>query len=169
MAVVVGAILQMVQHLQRRAERVRWRPGHARLAVQIEQLPPDRRRRIAAIRHQIVPVSVTRFDRVEPERLEQVVAMLRRGPRFGQACAHRQSGRRIAARRALQYLGHAVEPAQLVFRHQLRVVGDIVGVAREAVERMHMRSQVAPDQPGADRKILAVPPLTGRCLDCPDL
>ena len=79
-AVIVGAVLQMVQHLQRGAQRVRSRPSVAALAVQIEQLPADRRRRIAAILHQIVPVAVAQLDRVLAERAQHVMAMLRGDP-----------------------------------------------------------------------------------------
>src|SRR4029077_6211711 len=35
----------------------------------------------------------------------------------------------------------------------------------KTVERMHMRAQITPDQPGADGEILAAPPFAGRGLD----
>ena len=76
-AVVVGAVLQVVQHLQRGAQRVRSRPGVAALAVQVEQLAADRRGRIAAILHQIVPVAVAQLDRILAKRVQHVMAMLR--------------------------------------------------------------------------------------------
>ena len=46
---VLRAVLQMVQHLQRRAQRIRRHVGRAILAVQIEHMAPDRHRRIAAV------------------------------------------------------------------------------------------------------------------------
>ena len=44
-------------------------------------------------------------------------------------------------------------------------VGDVVGLAREAVEGVHMRAQIAADEPGADREILVAPPLARGRLD----
>lgn len=47
----------------------------------------------------------------------------------------------------------------------MRVVGDVIGDAGEAVEGMHMHAQIAADQKGADREILVAPPFAGRRLD----
>ena len=99
-AVIVGAVLQMIEDLQRGAQRVRSRPGVAALAVQVEQLPADRRGGIAAIFHQIVPVAVAQLDRVLAERVQHVVAMLSGDPGRGEAGAHRGRGRRIRRRGA---------------------------------------------------------------------
>jgi len=114
--------------------------------MQVEQLPPYRRGRIAAIRHQIVPVAIPQLDRVEPEGVQHIVAMLRGCPRPEQAFAHRCGGRRVLPRCSIEDRRHAIEAPDLLLGSQRRVVGDIVRIPGETVERMHMRPKVAPDQ-----------------------
>ncbi len=82
--------------------------------------------------------------------------MLRRDLGLGQADAHRDRGRRIVTGRALDDLGHAREPRDLVGRREVGIVGDVVALAREAIEGMHVRAQVGADQERADGKILVV-------------
>src|SRR5258708_19109242 len=67
LSVIVGAILQMVQHLKCRAQRVRRRERRPILAMKIEKLATDGRGGIAAIFHQIVPIAVAQLRRIEPE------------------------------------------------------------------------------------------------------
>ena len=55
--VIGAAILQMIDDLQRRAERVVGWPGRAALAMDIEHEAADRHRRIGAIVDQVVPVA----------------------------------------------------------------------------------------------------------------
>ena len=118
--VIGGAILQVIEHLQRGAERIGWRPGVAAFAMKIEQLPPDGRRRIAAIAHQIVPVAVAQLCRIEPEGMQHVMTMLRGNAGLGEALAHRQRGRRTLARwaviGAVQDRRHPIESSYLVVR-----------------------------------------------------
>src|SRR5437870_5728352 len=76
--VIGSTILQVVEHLQGGAQRVGSRPGGPAFAVQIEQLAADRRCRVAAILHQIVPVAVAQLGCIEAKRPEHVMAMLRR-------------------------------------------------------------------------------------------
>src|SRR5207253_4935732 len=73
---IVHAILQVIEHLQRRAKGVGSRPGGTAFTVQVEQLAPDWGSRVAAITDQIVPVAITQLDRVEPERVQNVMAVL---------------------------------------------------------------------------------------------
>ena len=86
-------------------------------------------------------------------------------PGFGEAGAHRGSGRGIDAWGTVKDGRHPIEAPHLVVRIQCRVVGDVVGVAGKAVKGMHMDAQIASDQPGTDRKILAAAPFAGRRLD----
>src|SRR5256885_1116965 len=74
-AVVLGAVLQMVDHLQRGAERVIGGPNGLRLAVQVEHETADRRRRISAIVHELVPIGVTSLRDVAAEGLKKVERM----------------------------------------------------------------------------------------------
>ena len=102
---VLRAVLQMVQHLQRRAQRVRGHVGRAILAVQIEHVPSDRHRRVAAVVIQLVPVRIAQLGRVAPERDQQIERMARRHAGFGQARAQTQR-----ARRAIVAAGRAARP-----------------------------------------------------------
>jgi hypothetical protein len=94
--------------------------------------------------------------------------MLRRDAGRGEAGAHRGGGRRVrvpGAGRRVEDRTHAVEPAQFVLGGERGAVGDVVGVAREPVEGVDMRPQVAADQPRADREVLIATPLAGWRLD----
>ena len=115
--------------------------------MQVEQLTADRCRRIAAILHQLVPIAVAQLRGVEPEGAQHVMAMLRGDAGRGQALAHRGGCRRIAGWRAIQDGRQPIEATQLVLGGECRAVGDVVGIAREAVEDVHMDPQIAPDQP----------------------
>ena len=163
--VIVDAILQVIEHLQRRAKGVGRRPGGAAFAVQVEQLAPDRGGRITAISHQVVPIAIAQLDRVEPKRVQHVMAVLRSRPGFKQAFAHRRRSGRIVTRSSVEDGRHAVEPGNLLIGGQYRIIGNIVGVSREPVERVHMRPQVAPNQKRSDREILAAAPLARGSFD----
>jgi hypothetical protein len=164
-AIVIGAILQMVEHLQRRTERVGGGPCLAALTVKIEQLPSDRRSRVATIRHQIVPAVVAQLHRILAKRAQHVVAVPRGHPRLDQASTHCLSGRGIFTRRTIEDGGHAIEAANLFIGSQRRVIGDIVGVSGKPVKGVHVRPQVAADQQGADRKIFCAAPFARRRFD----
>src|SRR5207248_2929784 len=72
-AVIRGAVLQVIEHLQGGAQRVRSRPGVAALAMQVEQLTANRCRRIAAILHQLFPIAVAQLRGVEPDGASTLV------------------------------------------------------------------------------------------------
>src|SRR6185437_16328579 len=55
-AVIGGAILQVIEHLERAAQRIGGRPRRALLAMEVEELASHRRGGVAAIRHEVVPV-----------------------------------------------------------------------------------------------------------------
>ena len=67
-AVILAAILQVVDDLQRRAQRVGGRPGRAVFAVHVEHEAADRHGRVAAIVHELVPVGVAQLGDVAAGR-----------------------------------------------------------------------------------------------------
>ena len=75
-AIIVPAVLQMIDDLQRRAERVRGGVAGVRFAVEIEQEAPDRVGRIETIAEQVLPIVVAILDGVLLEGLEQVARMV---------------------------------------------------------------------------------------------
>jgi len=97
--------------------------------------------------------------------VQHVLAVLRGHPRLDQAFMHRPSGGRIFAWRAAENRCHTIEAAKLLVGGQRRVIGDVVGISGESVKGVHVGSQIAPDQEGADRKILRTAPLARRGLD----
>ena len=111
-AVVGGAVLHMIDDLQRRAERVVGWPGRAILAVHVEHEPADRHRRVAAVVHQVVEVAVAQLGDVHAKRIEQVLRVLRAQPARSEFVAQRDAlrlGIALAEQRRLQ----AVEQLEL--------------------------------------------------------
>jgi hypothetical protein len=66
---------------------------------------------------------------------------------------------------AAQHVLHHVQAGELVGGGQIGAVGDVVGVAGEGVEGVHVRAQAPRDQPGANREILVAAVLAGGRLD----
>ena len=87
--VVVLTVLQVVQHLQRIAQRIGIRVELGALAVQIEQETADRRGGQRAVAEQILPVAIAKLGRIVLEGGEQVERVLRRHAGRGQARAQR--------------------------------------------------------------------------------
>ena len=83
-AIVGAAVLQMIDDLERRAQRVRGGPGRFALAMHVENEAPDRRRRIGAIVHEFGPIRIALLDRIHPEGAQKI---------------ERMTGRQFAARR----------------------------------------------------------------------
>src|SRR5665647_580385 len=72
-AVVGGAVLQVVDNLQRRADGVGREPSAMALAMHVEHETSDRHRGVGAVPHEIVPVAVAQFGGVETKRLEEIL------------------------------------------------------------------------------------------------
>ena len=83
-AIVVLAVLQMIDDLQRGAQRVVGRPDRAALAMDVADEAADRHGRERAIRDQIVPVAIAQLGDVELERGDQILGVLRRQPALGE-------------------------------------------------------------------------------------
>ncbi len=96
-AIVLAAVLQMIDDLQRRAQRIVGRPDRAALAMHVADEAADRHRRECAIADQIVPVAVAQLGDVEPECGEQILRVLRRQVALGERGA--QPHRNRIARR----------------------------------------------------------------------
>ena len=152
-AVVLPAVLQVIDDLQRGAQRVIGRPAIAAFAVDVADETADRHRRERAIADQIVPIAIAQFGDVELERGEQVLRVLRRQIARGKlaAQAHRD---RVAVVLAGEAGIEAIEQRQFFGRRQRRVVGDVVGGTDEIVERQDRPAMARSNEPGRHREIL---------------
>ena len=159
-AIILGAILQMIVDLQAGAQRIGCGPGRGALAMHVEHEAPDRHRRVAAIMDDFVPVLVTKFGDVHPERDQDIERMARR---------HRALGQRVAQINrfflgvavAEQFRLEQVEIAKLVVGAQRRMIGNVVGGPHEIVERQDQRPVTRMNDPRRDRKILVAVGLSG--------
>ena len=88
-AIILGAILKVVDHLQRRAQCVGGGPGRLVLVMHVEDEAADRRRREPAIIHQFRPVGVAALAHVETERVEQIEGVSRAEAALAQGEAQR--------------------------------------------------------------------------------
>ena len=120
--------------------------------MRVEDEPPDRHRRQAAIVHQFVEVRITVLHRVEPKGVEQVERVLRSDPLRAQGETQRLGLRIVGA--AAQRVGQVVEQRELFVGRQPGVVRDVVGRADEAIEGEDDRPAPPVDQPGRHGKVL---------------
>jgi len=102
---------------------------------------------------------------VAAERDQQVGGVARGDAGRRQARAQPQRAGRAGLAQAQQHCLHRVQPRDLVIRRERAGVGDVVGVAGEGVEGVHMRAQGAADQPGADREVFVAVVLARPGLD----
>ena len=160
LAEIDADILPVIDELQGRTDRV----GTAQVlrrggAEQMQQQPPDRVGRAAAVVQQFGVVGVAVLDRVLREGGEQVAEGLQRQPvrrdDRAQAQEDRIAGRR-AAFDAVELLPISGESAQTFFGRKLALVGDVVGRAGEGIDRRDGRPQRSRQQARADGEILVV-------------
>ena len=132
LAVVLGAVLQMIDHLKGRAQRIGIGPGRPVLAMKIEHESPDRHGGVAAIMHQLVPIRVAALGDVARKAVRRSSGWVGASPL---SASTRRSG--SAAWRCPTCRAESASEAssrQLAAFRQGRVIGDVVGGAREAVE-----------------------------------
>ena len=153
---VVPQILQVVQDLQRAAERVAGRPAPGAFIVQVEQEPPDRVSGDARSKRPDQPSSGS----------PRPSASWRNATSSRAACATRASlpsGAEGGAqperlRRAVPVAGQPrlepSEPRELRQRSERGIVRHVVGGAREAIKGKDRRPKVGSDQQRADREVL---------------
>ena len=128
----------------------------ARLAVQIEQIAPDRRCRERTVAEQIRPVAIAQLGGVALERGEQVLGVARADAGRGEARAQRLGFGRPAASAGGPVSAASKRSSRAIFSAAVRsgVVGDVVGGADEGVERRDVRPQRRRQQPRAHREVL---------------
>ncbi len=152
-AIVLLAILQVIDDLQGGAQRIIGRPAIAAFAVDIADETADRHGGERAIGDQIVPIAIAQFGDVELERGEQILGVLRRKVMRSQLGAqpHRD---RVAVILAGEPPIETVEQCQFLGRRQRRVVGDVVRCAHEIIERQDRPAMAWRNKPGRHREIL---------------
>ncbi len=158
--VVFLAILQMIDDLQRRAQRVVCRPHRTAFAVHVADETADRHRRQRAIADQIVPVLIAQLGDVELERGDEILRVLGREIALGKRRAQPRRDR-IFGTAAEEARFEAIEQRELFRRRQRRVVGDVVGGADEIIERQNHRAMARMNQERRHREILVPMPLAG--------
>ncbi len=121
--------------------------------MNIEHEAPHGAGGIAAIFHQVIPVAITQLGDVEAKGLQQIEGMAGRHATLGQRRAQRQGiSLRVAA--AEQGFFHPVEQCEFFCRHQARMIGDVIGHAREAIEGENDAAMTRADEAGGDGEIL---------------
>ena len=123
------------------------------LLVEAQQEAADRVGRVLAIADKLVPIRVAMLRRVLAKGKEHEARLFRaRGKAFTRLRKRERGGLAGAAvrERGLE----RIEAAQLLLGCQPRGVGDIVGLADEAVEREDRTPQLRREQKGGDREIL---------------
>ena len=138
-AIILPAILQVIDDLQRRAKRIVGRPGRAALAMHVEHEAPDRHGRIAAIVDQIVPVAVAQLGHIHAGTRSADPA---RGAATGAraaSCARKATPAGIVVAAAEQAASSRSSSASFSCGASIGVVGDVVGDAHELVERQDRR------------------------------
>ena len=151
-AVILAAILQVIDDLQRRAEGIIGGPGGPALPVHVEHEASDRHGGVGAIADQIVPVAVAQLGHVHAECGEQILRMARREMTCSELRAQ-GDGDGVIAVPAEQCRLEPVEQRKLVLRGQRRMVRDIVGGADEFVECENRLAMTRMNQPRCHREI----------------
>lgn len=153
-AVVLAAILQMIDDLQRGAERVIRRPDAAGIfAMDVADEASDGHRRIAAIVDEIVPVAITQLRHVALEGDDQVARMLRIEAALATCVAQSACDRRIRFGLSHKPVIERVQEIELFLRAERGMIGDVVGGANEIIEGEDRRAMTRRDQKGGDGKI----------------
>jgi hypothetical protein len=157
---VDGDILPVVDELQRGADAVRTPQVLGRsCAEQVQQQAPDRVGRAAAVVDEFGVGGVARLRHVLRKGIEQIAKKLQRQVVLGDDRAQAQEDRmygRLPGRDGIEFRLVAVEQAQAFFRGQCAFVGEVVGAAREDVNRRHRFAQGGWQQEGCDGKVLVV-------------
>jgi hypothetical protein len=125
----------------------------------VQQQAADRIGRARAIVGQLGEIGIARLGHVLAERREQVVERRERQAmrrhRLGERGEHRPVDG-VTARQPVELAAVGVERGEPLGGAESALVGDVVGAAREGVDRRHRQAQRARQQPGRDRKILVV-------------
>ena len=112
-AIVLRAILKVVDHLQRGAQRVGGRPNRLVLIVDVKNEPADRHRREAAVIHQFRPICVATFPRIKTKGVKEIEGVPRAESPFAQSEPQR-FGLRIFRTPAAQRVAKTVKHRELL-------------------------------------------------------
>jgi len=161
--IILAAILKMIDHLQRRAERVIGGPcARGIFAMHIEHEATDRHRRITAVVDQLVPVLVTQLGHVASKRDKQIARMLTiQSALFADAAQTRRDI--LIGTNAHQRVVQPVQQRKLLIAAQGWVIRNIVGGANEIV-KAHDRRAMTGHKNGRDGKILVAMGFAGTCV-----
>ncbi len=163
--VVIPAVLQVVDDLQGIAKRIRQAVVLPVFAVEIKQVPSHRRGGEPTVLQQFTNIPTAVQPGVTTEGGQQVapvpVGDARRVKAATQPVPHPKF-RQIAA--IDQRIVQCVEPKQLLGGGEFRCIGDVVGGAREGIERRDMGPEPAGQQDRSNRKILFPCLRDGVCL-----
>ena len=158
-AIILRAILQVVDDLERGADRVRRSPDHGRvLAMNVEDEAAHGHGRETAIGDEVVPILIPVLPRVEAEGVEEFEGVRRRKAARGEFPLQRLS-LTVGGPLAGQRVGEVVEKLDLALGRQLGVVGDVVARTHEIVESQDRAAILRVDQVGGDGKVLVLVPL----------
>ncbi len=163
-AIVLGAVLQVVDHLQRRTQCVVGGPGGAALAMDIEHEAADGHGGIGAVADQVVPITIAQLGHVHAERGEQILRMAGRERARRKLLAQRNA-HRIGIALAEEARFQPLDQIELLLRRKRRVIGDVVGRAHELVESEDGAPVTGMNEPRCHREVL-VPMALARARVC---
>src|SRR5262245_2122288 len=92
LAIILGTVLELVDHLQRRAQRIGISPGRSVLAMHVEHETADRHGRVPAIVHELLPVGIAALGHVLTKGSEKIERMDRCKGRPSQNSPERDGG-----------------------------------------------------------------------------
>src|SRR4029453_11356902 len=154
LAIVLGAVLEMVDHLQRRAERIGIGPGRFVLAMHIQYEAADRHGRVAAIMYELVPIRVAALGHVHAERGQEIERMRRGKVPLCQDLPERDPSLGAVGLPKKGVL-ERIEAREFFLLRQMRMVGDVIRGASEAIEVQNRLGQARLQEKKGGGKIFA--------------
>ena len=141
----------MIDHLQRGAQGIgRGKGGLIRFTMQMQQKPPHRRGRIAAIVHQVIPGVIPVLGDIAAKGNEQVGGG-GKGHAGGQQAFAQAPGhgklRIVPSHGPGQRKLEQIKALELLIGIEGRIVSNVVNGAGPGIIGRHMRAQIGRDQP----------------------
>ncbi len=160
---VDAEVLPEIGELERAADRVRLRQRRGVAdAVQMQQQAADRVRRASAVVEQLGTIGVPCLDGVLREGIEEIGEQRCRESVLGKRARERSEHlgparrRRLPDRDRVQVGAEGGEVGETRFGRRVAFVGDVVGRAREAVDRDDRRTKLRRAEPGGHREVFIV-------------
>src|SRR6478752_4067741 len=167
LAVILAAILQVIDDLQRRAEGIIGRPGNPAFTMYVEHEASNRHGRVCAVADQIVPIAVAQLGHIHAERGEQVLCVAR-GELTGAELRAQGDTDAVLIAPAEQCRLEPVKQRELILRRKVGMVRDIVRSADEFVECEDRRAMARMNQPRRHGEIFVPMALARACFDRSD-